>query len=53
MNVVANDLLHGGFTFFFMKFLDILIFSLINSSASNDLSMHSQEHIEEHYSSVP
>ena len=31
----------------------ILFFSLINLSASNDVSMHSEGHIEERYSSAP
>ena len=33
--------------------LIFLISKLINLSASNDASMHSQEHIEERYSSDP
>ena len=50
---VANELLHGGFTYIFKKSLIRLFLDLINLSASNDVSMHSQGHIEERYSSVP
>ena len=50
---VANELLHGGFIYLFIKILIILFLSLINLSASNHVSMHSQGHIEERYSSVP
>ena len=37
----------------FSKNSDFIYWSLINFSASNDVSMHSQGHIEERYSSVP
>ena len=50
---VANELLHGGFTHLFIKFLIIIFLSLINFFACIDVSMHSQGHIEERYSSVP
>ena len=55
MQDVANGLttLHGGFTYVFINFLIILIKSLINLSASNDVSIHFQGHVEEPYSSVP
>ena len=53
MNDVANELLHGGFTYLFMKFFIILFKSLINLSASNGVSMHFQGCIEEPYSSIP
>ena len=50
---VANELLHVEFTNLFIKFPTFLILSLINLSASNDVNMHFQAHIEEKYSSVP
>ena len=49
---VANELLHGGFIYLFIT-SNYLLYSLINLSASNDVSMHFQGHIEERYSSVP
>ena len=55
MQDVADGLisLHGGFTYVFIKFLNILFKSLINLSASNDDSMHFQGHLEEPFLSVP
>ena len=48
MNDVANELLHGGFKHVLsLKIHSYLISSLINLSASNDISMHSQVRIEE------
>ena len=52
LSLMANQLKHGGFTYLFIKFLIILFKSLINLSASNDVSIHFQGHIEEPYSSV-
>ena len=51
--LMDNELLHGGFTYSFIKIPNYFIYSLINLSASNDVSMHFQGHIEEQYSSVP
>ena len=53
MNDVANELLHGGFTYLFIKILHYFISSLIHLSASNDVSMYFQGRIEEPYSSIP
>ena len=54
MNDVANgnELLYGGLTYLFINSI-YFIYSLINLSASNDVSMHFQGHIEERYSSGP
>ena len=53
LSLMANQLKHGGFTYLFIKILIILIESLINLSASNDVSMHFEGHVEEPFSSVP
>ena len=53
LSLMANQLKYGGFTYLFMKLLIILIKTLNNLSASNDVSMHFQGHVEEPYSSVP
>ena len=52
VNDVANELLHGAFTYLFTNIL-VIFLSLMNLSASNDVNLHSQGHIEEQYSSVP
>ena len=46
-------LLRGEFLFSIIKVPIYLISNLINLSASNDVSMYFQEHIEERYSSNP
>ena len=50
---VANELLHGRFIYSFIKTLNCLILSLINLSASNDVSMQFQGHLGERNSRVP
>ena len=53
MQDVANELLHGGSIYSFIKLLKTLVSSLMSLSASKDVSMLVQRHIEERYSSVP
>ena len=53
LSLMAKQLKHGGFTYLIIKILIILFKSLINLSASNDVSRHFQGNVEEPYSSVP
>ena len=46
---VANELLHGGFTYLFLNFFKYFIWSPNILSASNDVSMHFQEYIGDRY----
>ena len=50
---VANELLHGWFIYSSIKNSQVLSSSLINLSASKDVSARVRRHTEEPYSSVP
>ena len=50
---VANRLLHGGFIFSFVKFFNVLIFTMTELSASDEVNVIFQGYIEKRNSNFP